>query len=234
MTASPILVATSSSVMIHRDDQQIRAQFLQSLGITRTPMVSNAVTEVNTTRPRHRRGNSLLSSDTTEAALKYNYEDIFIVHKVAVSFCETVAVREIPSHRDYEPADKAQLWNGAQALAATVQRNKLEFTAENYDFEQVLEEDAFVQMPTGELVHPATYQQDQKVKKQERLRRKQLQQKKKQQAAGYGYKSITQILSFASAAPAPKAKSRSRRSKNNAIRRKQHSQKMLMSMAAVQ
>lgn len=65
------------------------------------------------------------------------------------------SVREISSHREYTSAEKLAIWSGKEELAALVQRNTVEYRAEGWKMEGVLEEDALFVLPDGELVHPA-------------------------------------------------------------------------------
>ena len=118
----------NAAMMIHRDQHQIRAQFLHSLGIvkptTTTPTTTNA---------------------TTEEELKYDHSITTNDNpNQKISFAAHVTIKEIPSHRDYSEEERLDLWNGVQAVAEIVQRNTVEFRAEGRDWQHVLEENSFM------------------------------------------------------------------------------------------
>lgn len=177
----------NAAMMIHRDQHQIRAQFLHSLGIVKpTP----AATE---------------EPSTQQEDLKYDNTATNDNPNQKISFAAHVTVKEIPSHREYSEEERLDLWNGAQAVAESVQRNTVEFRAEGWDWETVLEEESFVRLSSGELIHPATHQRQQeerRLKEQARKRRKNQRQ--------YKYKSITACLQIVPKTN-PKAPPRRRR-----------------------
>lgn len=214
--------------MIYRDQYQIRAQFLQSLGIVRAAPTSSSSETANTTATSSNQEESTVATTAKQQqqpqhhveALKYNREDDIHTdtdddddddsQQSRVSFRDTVVIVEIPSYRDYPDAIRQDLWNGVKAVAEIVQRNTVEYQAEGWDWHKVLEEDAFVTLPTGELLHPATYkkQQDEKA-----MRKRQLEQQKRKKK-GYAYKSVAACLNFSTPAhQQPKAKSHSSRSR---------------------
>jgi len=74
-----------------------------------------------------------------------------------VTFEEKVMVKVIPSRHDYSNETKDMLWNNARSMNASMARNILEFVSDGRDWRSVAEEDVFAYLPSGELVHPATW-----------------------------------------------------------------------------
>ena len=61
----------------------------------------------------------------------------------------------IPSRHEYSSRIKKFLWSGAEELSETIERNRVEFASEGWDWHSVLEdEEMFVDARSGELVHP--------------------------------------------------------------------------------
>jgi len=76
--------------------------------------------------------------------------------KRRVSFDSSVLVIPIPKRDEYSQRIKNQIWNSAVDIYENATRNALEFSAENWDWRQVREEeDFFICIDTGEMVHPA-------------------------------------------------------------------------------
>lgn len=213
MTAQVIDPCPASSSSIHRDQDQIRSRLLHSLGIF--PGASVNISSICISSPLHHEGDSVTksmpassnkeeqrfslakssfkpcSANHRQESLKYKTEDIAPKDNSRVSFVDVVSVVEIPSHREYGDAIKQDLWNGLAQLAASVQRNSLEFQSEGYNWQNCLEEHDFVRLPSGELMHPTTYN-----KRQQRLAHEKRMKKKKQMKKEGGYKSIAACLSF--------------------------------------
>ena len=74
-----------------------------------------------------------------------------------VTFNTEVLVKEIPSHQDYCDELKDVIWNSTKAINMSAARNKFEFVADGGDWRTASEEDTFAYLPSGELVHPATW-----------------------------------------------------------------------------
>jgi hypothetical protein len=136
---------------------------------------------------------SLTAGSGHQEPLKYKSDGSVPPREDAqVTFVDMVSVVEIPSHRTYDDEIRQSLWNGTAQVAAFVQRNSLEFSTEHWDWRQVLEEDSFVQLPSGEWMHPATYQ-----RRLQRLQHeKRLQKKKQMKKNKHGYQSIAACLNF--------------------------------------
>jgi hypothetical protein len=61
----------------------------------------------------------------------------------------------IPSRHSYSKRIKQAFWMDGAEIRETAERNRYEFASEGWDFHQVLEdEDMYVDMVTGQLVHP--------------------------------------------------------------------------------
>ncbi|CAB9528999.1 expressed unknown protein [Seminavis robusta] len=179
-----IKTTPSTSSLLHRNQYQIRAQFLNSLGIVRdvVPTDDDSEDEMEGTNDNGKQPLEFMRED----------DDHDMQQQTQVTFALDVSLHEIPSHRDYSPEDKLAIWNGSKQVSAIVQRNTVEYAAEGWCVEGVLEEDSFVQLPSGELVHPATLEQQQRIAKQRKLRM----QAEKRRKQGYAYKSVADCLNF--------------------------------------
>ena len=75
-----------------------------------------------------------------------------------VSFQDHVTVLEIPSHRDYSPAEHKNIWSTASERKESRRRNVREFQADQRDWRRCKEDHEMVYLD-GEMVHPHTYLQ---------------------------------------------------------------------------
>lgn len=76
-----------------------------------------------------------------------------------VTFQETLQTVEIPSHRDMDAATIDSIWNSVDSVNSNMQRNSMEYYADGRDWQNITEEDGMVlDEVTGELIHPATYE----------------------------------------------------------------------------
>ena len=198
----------TANMMIHRDQHQIRNHFLNTLGIVR-PVVDQhhgeQTDDDDDDHPERRQ--------SQHEALKYDHGDdddddasmtdalttsankptasASSSRRRLVSFRPSVQVRTIPSHREYSKDIRETLWNGTVAVSEIVRRNTREYTTEGWTMEGVLEEDNFVRLPSGDLVHPTTHQFE-----QQQTQRLQEEQQKRKKTKSYAYKSVAQCLSF--------------------------------------
>ena len=76
-----------------------------------------------------------------------------------VSFSGQVQVVDIPHHDEYSDSLRDRLWNSTREIHKIVKRNLIEFLADGWDWRSAKEENEFAKLPTGELVHPATWLQ---------------------------------------------------------------------------
>ena len=74
-----------------------------------------------------------------------------------VSFQQSVTVKEIPSRDDYGADVKDRIWNSTSSINRNAARNRFEFLADGGNWRTAAEEDTFAYLPSGELVHPATW-----------------------------------------------------------------------------
>jgi hypothetical protein len=74
----------------------------------------------------------------------------------AVKFHSQKKVVEIPSFRDYPEEIHSALWHSVDDIQNNAKRNRLEYFAEGWSLESVLEEPEFVEV-NGELIHPETW-----------------------------------------------------------------------------
>lgn len=73
-----------------------------------------------------------------------------------IRFKDTVLVKEIPSHRDYDWETRQSIWMGSEEIASNAKRNRLEFMADSFNWRNAAEEKDMYKWE-GELLHPATY-----------------------------------------------------------------------------
>jgi hypothetical protein len=72
-----------------------------------------------------------------------------------LTFNETVSVVHIPRRDEYSKRIQSHLWHTSNSLQENIMRNTIEFAAEGWDWQSVLEEDDYIPCPeSGELIHP--------------------------------------------------------------------------------
>ena len=74
-----------------------------------------------------------------------------------ISFHPEVKLYRIKSHEDYSDQEWNNMWVDGETLDYAKDRNAFEFQADDADWQNATEEDAFMEGPDGELVHPATW-----------------------------------------------------------------------------
>lgn len=78
-----------------------------------------------------------------------------------VQFKEQAAVLSIPSRYQYSNRIKKCLWSSKQEIKEMVERNATEFSAEGWDWKNVvMERDMYIDSLTGNLIHPCHVQDD--------------------------------------------------------------------------
>ena len=93
-----------------------------------------------------------------------------------VSFDATVEVRPIPMRTEYSSRIRSHLWSGRREMHDNVSRNVLEYASERYDWRNAPEDDEFyVDVATGEKIHPIHYERYLQAQQQEQERRQQYQ-----------------------------------------------------------
>jgi hypothetical protein len=72
-----------------------------------------------------------------------------------IHFSDKVSVVPIPTRHEYSNRIKSRIWTNRYELAELQERNVLEFTAEGWNWEAVVEDDQmFLDSVSGEMVHP--------------------------------------------------------------------------------
>ena len=75
--------------------------------------------------------------------------------KKSIKFAPSVSVVQIPMRTEYSSRIATRLWSSKAEIRDNANRNVLEFSAENWDWRNVVEDDGmFVCTVSGELVHP--------------------------------------------------------------------------------
>ena len=81
--------------------------------------------------------------------------------KKSVSFNETVDVVLIPTRKDFSKRISNQLWYKIDELYNMRRRNQIEFAAESWNWQEVLEEDSmYLCTATREYIHPVHVSMD--------------------------------------------------------------------------
>jgi hypothetical protein len=96
-----------------------------------------------------------------------------------VTFYENVQVKEIPHHRSYSDEMRRDMWSSSEMTQKNVERNSIEFLVDGWNWQHATEEDNFLKLPDGELVHPATWMRSAPLLPQSRKAKRRLKQKLK-------------------------------------------------------
>lgn len=97
-------------------------------------------------------------SDTSTSSTR-SLHDNDVLTSAKVTFDETVTVIPIPQREEYSDRIRKHLWDSPEELQAMITKNSIEFAADGYDAQSVLEEDDHIVNPeTGELVHPIHFE----------------------------------------------------------------------------
>ena len=75
-----------------------------------------------------------------------------------LQYNEITTIHPIPSHKVYSNRIKSTIWTGAIELGENVARNSLEFSYENWNFDNVLDEDTGLVFYHGEYIHPCHFE----------------------------------------------------------------------------
>jgi len=75
--------------------------------------------------------------------------------KRSINFSPTVSVIQIPMRTEYSSRIATRLWSSRTEIRDNANRNVIEFSAENWDWRNAIEDDGmFVCTASGELIHP--------------------------------------------------------------------------------
>lgn len=75
--------------------------------------------------------------------------------KKCIKFAPSVSVVQIPMRTEYSSRIATRLWSSKTEIRDNANRNVIEFSAENWDWRNVVEDDGmFVCTVSGELIHP--------------------------------------------------------------------------------
>ena len=75
-----------------------------------------------------------------------------------LQYNEITTIHPIPSHKVYSNRIKSTIWTGAIELGENVARNSLEYSYENWNFDNVLDEDTGLVYYHGEYIHPCHFE----------------------------------------------------------------------------
>jgi len=152
--------------------QQVRNRYLQTLGIKNLSTEISAATRFQSSRNSSMRPVRTLKEPLKGDDRKYQRKhqpistsyspqsvmssiNVRTVMKRQVSFDNSVSVVPIPKRDAYSYRIKNRIWNSAIEIHENAHRNAVEFSAENWDWRQVREEEEFlICVDTGEKVHP--------------------------------------------------------------------------------
>ena len=102
-----------------------------------------------------KQSSSLSSSDSSAQACEPTDKDNNGMQR-SVQFHPTVQVHPIPKHSVYSKRIRETVWTSAQEMEENVARNCIEFAAEEWDWNKVLEDQEMIAFH-GELVHPVHF-----------------------------------------------------------------------------
>jgi hypothetical protein len=171
-------MSTSASMATVKDSQEIRSRLLNRLGIYDGP----GTTPQPMTAAQHRRvrilrgmgvGYTTFKSPPDGSAarsplggvvpskepLKDDQATISteIQKKTTrIAFVNEVDVMPIPTRHEYSDRIKSRIWSNRYELQENAERNAVEFAAEGWKWDQVVEDEGmYICSASGELVHPA-------------------------------------------------------------------------------
>lgn len=165
------------AVRSRTDASQIRSRFLDTLGISRGSKIACVP---RSSLPRRQRKQpatqELLKSDSgmpdtslgpdsfSSTSLPNNFDARKRKSRKSVAFENAVLVHQIPTRHEFSDRIRNTLWTSSVEMQMNYNRNVIEFTAENWDYRQCLEEDHFFVAQDGQLIHPVHLQQERNLK----------------------------------------------------------------------
>ena len=172
---------THRAVRSRTHASQIRSRFLDTLGISRANQQAVCVANKKSSPPPRRRRKlpatqELLKSDSGEPDESLGPNSLSSIstpnnfggrerkNGKSVAFENAVTVHQIPTRHEFSGRIRNTLWTNAAEMQRNYNRNVIEFTAENWDYRQCLEEEHFFVAHNGELIHPVHLQQERNLK----------------------------------------------------------------------
>ena len=171
-------VSTTASMATAKDSQEIRSRLLNRLGIYDAPGASpQPMSAAQHRRVRILRGmgvgyNTYKSPPDGSAVrsplggvipskepLKNDQATISTATEkktTRIAFVDEVEVMPIPTRHEYSDRIKSRIWSNRYELQENAERNAVEFAAEGWKWDQVVEDEGmYICSASGELVHPA-------------------------------------------------------------------------------
>jgi len=140
-------------------NNRVRKKFFQKIGIhstsTKAPSVSSIAGRSVRDLSNVPRLNEPLHYAYNHHEEKDEREPRESKQKKGVNFQETVTVALIPMRTEYSSRIRTKLWIDQLELSRNAERNLVEFSAENYDWQSVCtERQMYFCEETKELIHP--------------------------------------------------------------------------------
>ena len=129
----------------HRDD--IRGRLLHNIGIF-DPWFNMFMDRLSDREQKVSANRDMVKPSAAAAAAASS-------HKRRISFDRDVKVFVIPSHVEFSATEKTTIWSNGAEIRLNAQRNRREFAAEGWKWEQVVEEDGmYFDKTSSEYIHP--------------------------------------------------------------------------------
>lgn len=176
---APIPSRTTNRRTSSTSSQRVRNNFLSKLGVGQKPHNFISTSERSSRDIRDMpRLSEPLHYDRDEERLREEHQEYFRpqspssvandiparelenVKKKRVNFYENVTVVLIPKSFEYSSRVQAKLFHDSIEASEDVERNIVEFNADNRDWSNVCLEDNMHVCDTGELIHPVHIQQN--------------------------------------------------------------------------
>ena len=164
-----------TATSFRRRDEVIKSRLLHSLGIQKPSLCHTSHRSgTNSTHqiailPRRAANINLLSAgkptriSLNDSSRNHKWDQIFTMkrrksnrrRKRIVGFDGDVMSQPIASHKNYSNRIKSQLWNSVEEIEDNAYRNRMEYAHEGREWANVVEDDdMYIDVNTGELVHP--------------------------------------------------------------------------------
>jgi hypothetical protein len=157
-TAGVEITVPPSLIPSRRPAHEVRLQFLQNLGIQKQPDAttdSNTILTTTTFEPWGPSYQGFINDDGDDNSDIITYCPLKENRKV--QFQPTTQIHPIPSHKVYSNRIKQTIWTGAEELNDNVARNTLEFSYEDWNADNVVDEESGLIWYHGDYVHPVHF-----------------------------------------------------------------------------